>query len=182
MRAFRVFYIAETYAALSKWSEALMLFDRAAELEEEAQEVYSGLGIDVPASFESLAEKIVGARNRAHARGYLAQMATGGSGGGSGPNPTASALGSPGKLKKASKAALLSKTLQERLHEFDAGDPGDHHKLIDFPPALRPIACKPLLFDIALNNIEFPDLDEKAGKKGKSGEGGGWLGWLSGKK
>eukprot|EP01126_Amoeba_proteus_P025822 TRINITY_DN2565_c0_g1_i8.p2 TRINITY_DN2565_c0_g1~~TRINITY_DN2565_c0_g1_i8.p2 ORF type:complete len:146 (-),score=38.86 TRINITY_DN2565_c0_g1_i8:98-535(-) len=34
-------------------------------------------------------------------------------------------------------------------------------KLIDFPPKMKAITCKPLLFDLALSECSFPDLTER---------------------
>ena len=37
--------------------------------------------------------------------------------------------------------------------------------LIDFPPKLEAVPCKPLLFDISRNEIQFPDLSERISAK-----------------
>jgi signal recognition particle subunit SRP68 len=169
-RAMRVFYIAETYAGLSKWAEAMLLYDRAAELAEQ----------DDDPALQELANKVTAGKNRVHGRGFLEQTAA----------PKAadaekeeeSTTSSPRK-SKATKP--LSKTLKERLSTYDAGDPGEQHKLVDFPPAFKPVPCKPLLFDSASNFLQFPNLSAKAGvkKKGeKDAAGGGIFGWLGGSK
>lgn len=174
-RAFRVFYIAETYAGLSKWAEAMLLYDRAAELAEQ----------DDDPALQELANKITAGKNRVHGRGFLEQTGAPKEAEGGDRNEDESAT--PGRSPRKQKVAKpLSKTLKERLSTYDAGDPAEQHKLVDFPPAFKPVACKPLLFDIASNLLEFPDLSAKAGvksKKGKDGDaGGGVFGWFTGKK
>jgi signal recognition particle subunit SRP68 len=39
--------------------------------------------------------------------------------------------------------------------------------LIDFPPDFEAIPCKPVLFDLALSAVEFPDLTERKKAKAK---------------
>lgn len=56
--------------------------------------------------------------------------------------------------------------------------------LVNFPPEYRPIPAKPLFFDLALNHIKFPSLDEEinvnknqqGGQSGLTGMVKGWLG------
>lgn len=54
--------------------------------------------------------------------------------------------------------------------------------LIPFPPSFEPVPCKPLFFDLAREQVAFPDLEKKIGaanKEGGQGASGGWLGgWL----
>jgi len=38
--------------------------------------------------------------------------------------------------------------------------------LVDFPPDFEVIPCKPILFDVALTSIEFPDLTSRKKTKG----------------
>ena len=41
--------------------------------------------------------------------------------------------------------------------------------LVHFPPGFQPIPCKPLFFDLALNHVAFPPLEDKLEQKAKSG-------------
>lgn len=41
--------------------------------------------------------------------------------------------------------------------------------LVHFPPGFQPIPCKPLFFDLALNHVAFPPLEDKLEQKTKSG-------------
>jgi hypothetical protein len=33
--------------------------------------------------------------------------------------------------------------------------------LVQFPPHFEPISCKPLLLDVALDHVRFPDLSQR---------------------
>jgi len=54
-------------------------------------------------------------------------------------------------------------------------------KLVHFPPQAEPLPCKPLFFDLALNQIDLPDLEHRMENKkeagGISGFVKGWMGW-----
>lgn len=63
--------------------------------------------------------------------------------------------------------------------------------LVESPPDFRPAPCKPLFFDLALNHVRFPSLEEKLepSDKGqvpsadnKSGLSGLVKGWFWGSK
>ncbi len=51
-------------------------------------------------------------------------------------------------------------------------------KLVDFPPPIEAVACKPTLFDLALNKVEFPDVAARAQSAAAGGKRGGLLGWF----
>uniref|UniRef100_A0A8C3GCQ6 Signal recognition particle subunit SRP68 n=1 Tax=Cyclopterus lumpus TaxID=8103 RepID=A0A8C3GCQ6_CYCLU len=53
---------------------------------------------------------------------------------------------------------------------------GKQPNLVQFPPDFQPIPCKPLFFDLALNHVAFPPLDDKVEQKGK----GGLTGYIKG--
>lgn len=74
----------------------------------------------------------------------------------------------------------------ERLDTF-IDDPellsGGNLPFVKFPPEYRAIPAKPLFFDLALNHVKFPNLDEEinankaqAGQSGLTGMVKGWLG------
>merc|ERR1712203_68420 len=52
--------------------------------------------------------------------------------------------------------------------------------LVNFPPEFSPIPCKPLFFDIALNHVEFPSLDDKLVTEDSKAGAGGLSGWIWG--
>jgi len=59
--------------------------------------------------------------------------------------------------------------------------------IFKLPPDFEPIPCKPLFFDLAFNQIEFPSLDDKLEQKqtqaaGITGFVKGLWGWGGGEK
>ena len=54
--------------------------------------------------------------------------------------------------------------LADRLDEYIEDQCLLNHtnpRVVTLPPAMTPVACKPLFFDLALNHITFPNLDHK---------------------
>ena len=66
---------------------------------------------------------------------------------------------------------LLSLSLQALIDRLDTyfEDPSLINKnrlnIVSLPPPLQPIPCKPVLFDLALNHLTFPSLDDKVQSK-----------------
>jgi hypothetical protein len=109
----------------------------------------------------------------------------GGGGGGGGAGGATPASPKKGAGKDGAVSKKKSKQLMDRLEAFDGGQAAESHHLIDAPPAFQPIACKPLLFDIAHNHLDFPDFAALTGERKKAGGQPGsktWLGWMTGKK
>ncbi|POM77151.1 Signal recognition particle [Phytophthora palmivora] len=86
------------------------------------------------------------------------------------------------KRKKRQVSALV-----DRQDQFEAGSIEGHRELVKLPPEFRAVPCKPLLFDMAFNELEFPDLtertktdEEKAAEAAAAGgnESGGFFGWF----
>lgn len=73
---------------------------------------------------------------------------------------------------------FLLQPLCSRLDTFrlDPSLVGKKPSLVPFPPEFQPIPCKPLFFDLALNHVAFPPLDDKVEQKGK----GGLTGYIKG--
>ena len=72
--------------------------------------------------------------------------------------------------RKEAKNSLNSLILTKRLEVFDAGDT---RRLVNFPPSCVATPSKPILFDLALNEFQFPtaSLEERTKQA---------TGWLSG--
>ena len=71
--------------------------------------------------------------------------------------------------------------LLDRLDEWAPVQPGALANLIQIPPTLQPIPCKPVVYDLAFNHIMMPDLSHKAAKQqGMFGKAKGLLGKLWG--
>lgn len=74
--------------------------------------------------------------------------------------------------------------LAERLDEYLPEDPKITSKnvtLIKSPPVMQPIPCKPLLYDLAANHVELPNISHKTEtqekKAGISGFVKSWISW-----
>lgn len=49
-----------------------------------------------------------------------------------------------------------------------------------FPPDFKPVPCKPLFFDLALNQVQFPSLAHRLEERKVAGLAGYFKGWLWG--
>ena len=76
--------------------------------------------------------------------------------------------------------------LEDRLYEYmeDQTLASKRPNLTKFPPDFEPVPAKPLFFDLALNLIQFPSLEDRVEQKpqggGITGYFKGW--WFGGKK
>uniref|UniRef100_A0A8C6N9G9 Signal recognition particle subunit SRP68 n=1 Tax=Melopsittacus undulatus TaxID=13146 RepID=A0A8C6N9G9_MELUD len=142
-KAYRCFFIAQSYVLVKKWSEALVLYERVLKY---AREVQSGAG----AYTNSLKElpDVQDLITQVNAEKYSLQ---------------ASAI--LGKLHN------YTRPLSERFETFclDPSLVSKQVSLVHFPPGFQPIPCKPLFFDLALNHVAFPPLEDKVEQKAKSG-------------
>ena len=79
---------------------------------------------------------------------------------------------------KTTKSVPLVERLDQYYEDSDMlrGKPN----LVNFPPEFSPIPCKPLFFDIALNHVEFPSLDDKLVTEDSKAAAGGLSGWIWG--
>lgn len=87
---------------------------------------------------------------------------------------------------KSKQKSLKSKPLFDRLSHYmeDQQLNTKNPNVYKLTPEIEPIPCKPLFFDLALNFVEFPSLDDrvepdanKGGKQGISGFVKGFLNW-----
>uniref|UniRef100_A0A7S3AQE1 Signal recognition particle subunit SRP68 n=1 Tax=Haptolina ericina TaxID=156174 RepID=A0A7S3AQE1_9EUKA len=165
-KAFRCFYVAETYGSVGKWKEAQALYERTVNLMLEAVELLgsSGYEAEIP-SMRDLEVLVDGAKARAHAQAFLESV-----------EGTPVVAGAQADVAHMSLATdVRPHTLLERPDEFERPDPG---VFISFPPQFETVPCKPLLFDIARNSIHYPDIQSRT--KGVK-RGGGWGAWLTGR-
>ncbi|TWW59799.1 Signal recognition particle subunit SRP68 [Takifugu flavidus] len=159
-KAYRCFFIAQSYVLVKKWSEALVLYERvlkyAKEVQSKAKTLNNSLK-DLPDVQELIAE--------VSAEKYSLQAAA--------ILDTGDASEAPSQLQVNDSTPLCN-----RLDTFclDPTLVGKKPSLVPFPPEFQPIPCKPLFFDLALNHVAFPPLDEKVEQKGK----GGLTGYIKG--
>lgn len=86
---------------------------------------------------------------------------------------------------KSKQKNLKSKPLYERLSHYieDQQLNTKNPNVFKLTPDIEPIPCKPLFFDLALNFVEFPSMEDKiepankGNKQGISGFVKGFLNW-----
>ena len=201
-KAFRCYYVAESYGAAAQWKEANALYRRASTLLEDAAAQVDGSSKEA-GRLSQLDALIDGARARAHAQVRRRP-----------PMPTspththtrAPALPfhppppSPHPLCSYHQACILkivgepevaaagqdvseltlahgahAAPMIDRLDDFHRSNPD---ALIDFPPKLQTVPCKPLLFDLARNEIAYPDIGDRVKSKTRSWLGGKASSWF----
>lgn len=89
-----------------------------------------------------------------------------------------------GKLGKFSFLIFLNSQvpLAERLDEYyeDPGLATKSASIIKLPPDMTPIPCKPLFFDLAQNQLDYPPLEDKLDVKVKPAASGAQPAGISG--
>jgi signal recognition particle subunit SRP68 len=168
-KAWRVLYIGEAYVVLGKMAEAAALVGRARELEKVARlrfgESNNADEIDT-AWLDSL--KDLATRRLLQIRALAAESTS--------PGGVPQAGSEGGRKGDAALRNMAATPLSQRMGSYEAavyGEEGKMPRLVDFPPPIDAVACKPVLFDLALNYIAYPSLDERTKKKA-----GGVLGWF----
>ncbi|XP_075216781.1 signal recognition particle 68 [Lycorma delicatula] len=170
-KAFRCFYISEVLSGLRRWREAGALYHRA-----EAYIISARGSKALPSSLKTelnkLLESIDSARYSA-----LAYAALEGEPSSTATTPTAQTGSVVGKGSKAKKVPLI-----ERLEEYweDPGLANKQPNIMKLPPDMQPIPCKPLFFDLALNLVEFPSLEDKLDASAKKANAAGLTGFVKG--
>ncbi|CAO2646152.1 Signal recognition particle subunit SRP68 [Lemmus lemmus] len=152
-KAYRCFFIAQSYVLVKKWSEALVLYDRVLKY---ANEVSSDGGAfknslkDLP-DVQELITQVRSEKCSLQAAAIL--------------DANDSHQAEPSSQVKDNKP------LVERFETFclDPSLVTKQANLVHFPPGFQPIPCKPLFFDLALNHVAFPPLEDKLEQKTKSG-------------
>lgn len=152
-KAYRCFFIAQSYVLVKKWSEALVLYDRVLKY---ADEVNSDAGAfknslkDLP----DVQELITQVRSEKCSLQAAAILDT-----------------NDAHQTETSSQVKDNKPLVERFETFclDPSLVTKQANLVYFPPGFQPVPCKPLFFDLALNHVAFPPLEDKLEQKAKSG-------------
>eukprot|EP00029_Vermamoeba_vermiformis_P005308 TRINITY_DN1807_c0_g1_i1.p1 TRINITY_DN1807_c0_g1~~TRINITY_DN1807_c0_g1_i1.p1 ORF type:complete len:590 (-),score=189.25 TRINITY_DN1807_c0_g1_i1:84-1853(-) len=142
-KAARALYVGLSYVDENKFAEATALFDRALQRSQEARKLHASSKIDdnaFVARLDKLDRKIRGWKPFVHATSFLETMKK--------VEPELAADENPAEETPAEEGHLAEATQ-------------DDFTFIEFPPKLEIIACKPLLFDLALQSVSFPDLEEK---------------------
>ncbi|XP_065271709.1 signal recognition particle subunit SRP68 isoform X4 [Emys orbicularis] len=152
-KAYRCFFIAQSYVLVKKWSEALVLYDRVLKYASEVQAqagAYKNSLKELP-DVQELITQVNAEKYSLQAAAILDANDT-------------HETESPSQVKDG-------KLLSERFETFclDPSLVSKQASLVHFPPGFQPIPCKPLFFDLALNHVAFPPLEDKVEQKAKSG-------------
>ncbi|XP_017122320.1 signal recognition particle subunit SRP68 [Drosophila elegans] len=167
-KAFRCYYIALTLIDMKKWKEAVALYERASKYATEALKGKASPEFQLQEELKKVVSAIEGCKFSAHAYSVL-------------EDDNSEEAGTTTKSQKTTKP------LYERLSLYKE-DQSLHTKtpnVFKLTPDMEPIPCKPLFFDLAMNYVELPSLEDKLespGKKGPSITGfvKGFLGWGGG--
>ncbi|XP_043647208.1 signal recognition particle subunit SRP68 [Drosophila teissieri] len=167
-KAFRCYYIALTLIDMKKWKEAVALYERASNYATEALKGKTSPEFQLEEELKKVVSAIDGCKFSAHAYSVLEE-------------DNSEEAGTTTKSQKTTKP------LYERLSLYKE-DQSLHTKtpnVFKLTPDMEPIPCKPLFFDLAMNYLELPSLEDKLespGKKGPSITGfvKGFLGWGGG--
>uniref|UniRef100_U5EUQ1 Signal recognition particle subunit SRP68 n=1 Tax=Corethrella appendiculata TaxID=1370023 RepID=U5EUQ1_9DIPT len=166
-KSFRCYYIAITLVHLKRWKEAVAMYERSTKYAKDALDSKSILPeFNLTVELNELIKTIEGCKFSAHAYSVLEE-------------DTGEDSVLYGKTQKSSKP------LFERLSQYkeDAALNSRNPNVFKLTPDMQPIPCKPLFFDLALNFVEFPSLEDKievSNKQKAAGISGfvkGFLGW-----
>ncbi|ESO89021.1 hypothetical protein LOTGIDRAFT_106123, partial [Lottia gigantea] len=168
-KAFRTFYIGKSYGNGMKWTEAIALYQKSLEYIKKALEGYKKLKGQEIFKLEELRKEVNGVVYSCHASSILTTS------------------DSPELLQPSTSGNLQHVPLDERLDEYfeDKSLLSKKPTIAKFPPEFQPIPSRPLFFDLALNHVELPSLDQKLNQNlvgGGSGITGLVKGWFWGKK
>ncbi|KAJ1627916.1 hypothetical protein T492DRAFT_841980 [Pavlovales sp. CCMP2436] len=161
-KAHRTFYLAASYISAAKWPHARALLERTAEYIGDADSLMETISPETDTvaerlRLELLTSELAGARCRLRASAILQTMEA--------QLPEGYAQGSMEALSLAAGSARSGPGTYV-LDDLDAyvctalpeGAASNELKLIQFPLGFEPVACKPLLFDVARNYVRLPDL------------------------
>lgn len=168
-RSFRCYHLAKTMVITRRWREALVLYKLS--LKYSTQVIDSKIG-------EVYKKKALKLRNDVNGEIYVAQAQC----------VIDETHEEPAPFPITKAPPKNKKPLIDRLDEFteDSQILTKNPNLVNLPPSMEPISCKPLFFDLAHNLLEFPDLTDKiesqqakpkAGSSGMSGFVKGLFGW-----
>lgn len=160
-KAFRCYYIALTLVGLKRWKESVSMYERSTKYAQEAIKSHPKQ-FNLEDELKNLIKTIEGSKFSAHAYSVLED-----------DNQEETVL--YGKSQK------VTKPLFERLSQYKE-DPqlnSRNPNVYKITPEMEPIPCKPLFFDLALNFVEFPNLEDKVESTAKKG-GAGISGFVKG--
>jgi len=159
-KAFRCFYLAESYRAISKYPEAYALYGRCNQLVEaatQAQKLVTPSDQTEANKLSDLLKTNLATQCLVHAQETLDSIEKN--------QQLAQSMQDIKLDEKATPAKVASRTLLERMNKFDAGDASSHYRLVDFPPNFQAVPCRPQMFDLASSALSFPTLEGRVKPK-----------------
>lgn len=169
-KAFRCYYIGRSLAALRRWRDCVALYSRATSYASDALK-----SISKASSSEVLKSELVALESEIDAHRYSALAYS-----------VLESEGDASELTGVTGAKLGAKVkkvpLAERLDEYyeDPGLATKSASIIKLPPDMTPIPCKPLFFDLAQNQLDYPPLEDKLDVKVKPAASGAQPAGISG--
>lgn len=172
-RTLRCFYLAKSHAAVHRWSEAFGCYQRSLKYANDA--VQNKLSPELMQMLKNVIEDVPSELAVMRSQAILEQ------------HEDESATVLPTKVQKSKKPLI------ERLNEFHENSQylTKNPNVVPMPPAMEPVPAKPLFYDLALNFVGFPSLEDKIEEgqsKQKQASGisgfvkGIWSGWGSSSK
>jgi signal recognition particle subunit SRP68 len=146
-RSHRCFHLAECYRVADRLSEAGALYDHVAVIASQLSGPYADDAANIVAESR-------GMKCRVRANEFIAHAAVA---------SELSALSvSTSRANDAVGMPGLHAVMIDHLDAFVsfAGDTSGARAIVDIPPALEAVPCKPVLFDLAVDGIRFPELPE----------------------
>jgi len=141
-KAARCFYLGLNYTDENKIPEALALMERAVQRLEKAVQLGVALGVKdehFQQRADKLGNRILSWKPFLRASSFLEKM-------------------------KTNEPPVMAPQVEENTGDSNQATTEatqDDPTFIEFPPRLDIIACKPLLFDLALQQCKYPSLEEK---------------------
>ncbi|XKL62752.1 hypothetical protein PGB90_002585 [Kerria lacca] len=154
-QALRCYSVAENLSTIGRWGDAVKLYERAVQLAN--SEVNSDLELGLKNELGTLINKIESSRMIIKAKSMF-------------------------DLKFEESNVPTKPMLVDRIDEFyeDLSLTTNEPRIVEIPPPMLPIPCKPLFFDLALNMVTFPSLDEKVIRKKGTTNPAGIKGFVKG--
>lgn len=162
-RAYRCFFMAKAMTTARRWREALVLYKLSLKYIERT--IKSNASKDIKEKIAKLHDKIKEEIYISQAQCVIEDTEE---------EPSSFPIKGYPKSKKP---------LIERLDEFreDSQTLTKNANIVNVPPGLEPITCKPLFFDLAYNLVEFPDLSDKIeSQQNKPKQSAGMSGFVKG--
>lgn len=161
-KAFRCYYIAVTLVGLKRWKEAVALYVRSTNYASDALAAKPQL-FNLTADLKTLIANIEGCKFSAHAYSVL-------------EDDTSEDSAHYGRSQKSSKPLFERLSQYREDQQLNTKNPN----VFKLTPEMQPIPCKPLFFDLALNFLEFPSLDDQCDAQATAKKAAGLTGFVKG--